>query len=51
MSRIYLDWNATAPMRQVISAEAVASVVLAQVTSGLVTGEVWVVDAGMHLTR
>jgi NAD(P)-dependent dehydrogenase (short-subunit alcohol dehydrogenase family) len=44
-------WNATAPMRQVISAEAVASVVLAQVTSGLVTGEVWVVDAGMHLTR
>jgi NAD(P)-dependent dehydrogenase (short-subunit alcohol dehydrogenase family) len=44
-------WSSTAPMGHVITAEAVASVVLAQVTSGFVTGEVWVVDAGMHLTR
>jgi NAD(P)-dependent dehydrogenase (short-subunit alcohol dehydrogenase family) len=44
-------WSSIAPMRQVVTAEAVASVVLAQATSALVTGEIWAVDAGMHLTR
>jgi NAD(P)-dependent dehydrogenase (short-subunit alcohol dehydrogenase family) len=39
------------PLRQVAGPDHIAEVVLAQVTSRLVTGEVWVVDSGLHLAR
>jgi NAD(P)-dependent dehydrogenase (short-subunit alcohol dehydrogenase family) len=42
---------ATAPMRRIAGPADVAQLVLAQVTSSLVTGEVWVVDSGMQLLR
>lgn len=52
------DWHdireavkATTPMRRVATPDDVADVVLAQITSPLVTGEVWTVDSGMHLIR
>jgi NAD(P)-dependent dehydrogenase (short-subunit alcohol dehydrogenase family) len=52
------DWHearagvsAVTPMRRVATPEDVAQVVLAQVTSTLVTGEVWVVDSGLQLVR
>jgi NAD(P)-dependent dehydrogenase (short-subunit alcohol dehydrogenase family) len=52
------DWTemragvaAITPMRRVATPEDVAELVLAQVTSSLVTGEVWVVDSGLHLVR
>jgi NAD(P)-dependent dehydrogenase (short-subunit alcohol dehydrogenase family) len=44
-------WRSMAPMGEVLTPDAVASVVLAQAMAKLVTGEVWVVDAGMHLTH
>lgn len=50
------DWHeahagvaAVSPMRRVATPVDVAHVVLAQVTSTLVTGEVWVVDSGLQL--
>jgi NAD(P)-dependent dehydrogenase (short-subunit alcohol dehydrogenase family) len=52
------DWHAAreavaavTPMHRVASPADVAEVVLAQVTSSLVTGEVWVVDSGLQLVR
>ena len=52
------DWHevhaavaAIAPMRRVAKPEDVAHLVLAQVTSTLVTGEVWVVDGGVQVVR
>jgi NAD(P)-dependent dehydrogenase (short-subunit alcohol dehydrogenase family) len=52
------DWHdakvgvrAITPLRRVPTPEDVAPVVMAQVTSSLVTGEVWVVDSGLHLVR
>jgi NAD(P)-dependent dehydrogenase (short-subunit alcohol dehydrogenase family) len=39
------------PMRRIASPDDIAEVVLAQVTSSLVTGEIWVVDSGMRLVR
>ena len=39
------------PMRRVVVPDDVADLVLAQVTSSLVTGEVWVVDSGLQLIR
>jgi ketoreductase RED2 len=52
------DWHdakaavrAITPLRRVPTPEDVAPVVLAQVTSSAVTGEVWVVDGGLHLVR
>jgi NAD(P)-dependent dehydrogenase (short-subunit alcohol dehydrogenase family) len=52
------DWDAAragvrsiTPMRRVASPSDVAELVLAQVTSQLVTGEVWVVDSGLQLVR
>ena len=52
------DWHeihagvaAISPMRRVATPEDVAHLVLAQVTSSLVTGEVWVVDSGLQVIR
>ena len=52
------DWHAAregvaamAPMHRVTVPTDVADVVLAQVISSLVTGEVWVVDSGLQLVR
>jgi NAD(P)-dependent dehydrogenase (short-subunit alcohol dehydrogenase family) len=52
------DWHeahagisAITPMRRVATPEDVAHLVLAQVTSTLVTGEVWVVDSGLQVIR
>jgi ketoreductase RED2 len=52
------DWHdakagvrAITPLERVPTPEDVAPVVLAQVTSSAVTGEVWVVDSGLHLVR
>jgi NAD(P)-dependent dehydrogenase (short-subunit alcohol dehydrogenase family) len=52
------DWHAVhesvragTPMRRVATPDDVADVVLAQITSPLVTGEVWVVDSGLGLVR
>jgi NAD(P)-dependent dehydrogenase (short-subunit alcohol dehydrogenase family) len=52
------DWHdakagvaALTPMHRVARPDDVAEVVLAQVTSSLVTGEVWVVDSGLQLVR
>jgi NAD(P)-dependent dehydrogenase (short-subunit alcohol dehydrogenase family) len=52
------DWHAAreavgaiTPMHRVARPSDVAEVVLAQVTSSLVTGEVWVVDSGLQLVR
>jgi NAD(P)-dependent dehydrogenase (short-subunit alcohol dehydrogenase family) len=52
------DWEAAkagvsaiTPMRRVATPEDVAHLVLAQVTSTLVTGEVWVVDSGLQVVR
>lgn len=52
------DWHdahagiaAISPMRRVAKPEDVAQVVMAQVTSSLVTGEVWVVDSGLQVIR
>jgi ketoreductase RED2 len=52
------DWHdlhagvaAISPMRRVATPEDVAHLVLAQVTSTLVTGEVWVVDSGLQVIR
>jgi NAD(P)-dependent dehydrogenase (short-subunit alcohol dehydrogenase family) len=42
-------WSATSPMGRPATAADVAHLVLAQITSDLVTGEVWVVDSGMQL--
>jgi ketoreductase RED2 len=39
------------PMRRVITAAEVARVILAQITSEAVTGDVWVVDGGFGLVR
>jgi NAD(P)-dependent dehydrogenase (short-subunit alcohol dehydrogenase family) len=39
------------PMRRVADPDDVAALVLAQVTSTLVTGEVWIVDSGLQLIR
>jgi NAD(P)-dependent dehydrogenase (short-subunit alcohol dehydrogenase family) len=39
------------PMRQVVKPDQVAELVLAQVLSSVVTGEVWVVDGGLQLIR
>ena len=45
-------WSqSTTPMRRVARPDDVAHLVLAQVTSTLVTGEVWVVDSGLQLVR
>jgi ketoreductase RED2 len=52
------DWHAAragikalAPLKRVATPEDVAPLVLTQVTSPLVTGEVWVVDAGVGQVR
>jgi NAD(P)-dependent dehydrogenase (short-subunit alcohol dehydrogenase family) len=52
------DWHearagiaAITPMRRVAVPDDVAELVVAQVTSSLVTGEVWVVDSGLKLVR
>jgi NAD(P)-dependent dehydrogenase (short-subunit alcohol dehydrogenase family) len=52
------DWHdlkagvrAITPLRRVVQPEDVAHVVLAQVTSDLVTGEIWVVDSGLNLVH
>ncbi|HET9077860.1 MAG TPA: SDR family oxidoreductase [Acidimicrobiales bacterium] len=52
------DWHAMregvragSPMRRPATPEDVAHLVVAQVTSDLVTGEVWVVDSGLGLVR
>ena len=52
------DWHAaravvqsTTPMHRVARPDDVAHLVLAQVASTLVTGEVWVVDSGLQLVR
>ncbi|HET7523160.1 MAG TPA: SDR family oxidoreductase [Acidimicrobiales bacterium] len=52
------DWHeahagiaAISPMRRVAKPADVAHLVLAQVTSTLVTGEVWVVDSGLQVIR
>jgi ketoreductase RED2 len=52
------DWHearagikALSPMKQVATPEDVAPLVVTQITSPLVTGEVWVVDAGVGLVR
>jgi len=52
------DWHdvhagiaAIVPMRRVAKPADVAHLVLAQVTSTLVTGEVWVVDSGLQVIR
>ncbi|HUE60143.1 MAG TPA: SDR family oxidoreductase, partial [Acidimicrobiales bacterium] len=52
------DWDqvraavsAMAPMKRSGKPEDVAHLVLAQVTSSLVTGEVWVVDSGLKLVH
>jgi NAD(P)-dependent dehydrogenase (short-subunit alcohol dehydrogenase family) len=52
------DWHAArkavateTPMRRVAAPADVAEIVLAQVTSSLVTGEVWIVDGGLQLVR
>jgi NAD(P)-dependent dehydrogenase (short-subunit alcohol dehydrogenase family) len=52
------DWHAAreavatiTPMRGVARPADVAEVVLSQVTSSLVTGEIWVVDSGLQLVR
>ncbi len=52
------DWEAAravarsnTPMRRVADPSDVSELVLAQVTSQLVTGEVWVVDSGWQLVR
>jgi ketoreductase RED2 len=42
---------AITPMRRVAVPDDIAELVLAQVTSTLVTGEVWVVDSGLQLIR
>jgi NAD(P)-dependent dehydrogenase (short-subunit alcohol dehydrogenase family) len=42
---------AITPMHRVAAPADVAQLVLAQVTSTLVTGEVWVVDSGLQLVR
>jgi len=42
---------AITPMRRVAVPDDVAELVLIQVTSTLVTGEVWVVDSGLQLVR
>jgi NAD(P)-dependent dehydrogenase (short-subunit alcohol dehydrogenase family) len=39
------------PMRRIASPEDIAHVVLAQVTSSLVTGQIWAVDSGLGLIR
>jgi hypothetical protein len=38
-------------MKRVAVPDDVADLVLAQITSPLVTGEVWVVDSGLGLVR
>lgn len=43
--------SATAPMGRPATPDDVAHLVLAQVTSDLVTGEVWVLDSGLGLVR
>jgi NAD(P)-dependent dehydrogenase (short-subunit alcohol dehydrogenase family) len=52
------DWEgarevitAMTPLHQVAVPEDIVGPVLAQVTSTLVTGEVWVVDSGLHVVR
>jgi len=52
------DWTAAramvteaTPMRQVVQPDQVAELVLAQVVSTVVTGEVWVIDSGLQLIR
>jgi NAD(P)-dependent dehydrogenase (short-subunit alcohol dehydrogenase family) len=52
------DWHdfratveAASPMRRLVRPEDVAHVVLSQVTSEPVTGEVWVVDSGFGMVR
>jgi NAD(P)-dependent dehydrogenase (short-subunit alcohol dehydrogenase family) len=52
------DWHAaragvtaTAPLHRLAGPSDVAELVVAQVTSRLVTGEVWVVDSGLQLVR
>lgn len=52
------DWHAIreavtagSPMRRPASPDDVAHLVLSQVTSALVTGEVWLVDSGLGLVR
>jgi NAD(P)-dependent dehydrogenase (short-subunit alcohol dehydrogenase family) len=40
-----------APLRRNAEPDDVAEVVLAQIRSGQVTGEVWVVDGGFQLVR
>ena len=52
------DWHeiragvaAISPMKRSAQPQDVARLVLAQVTSSLVTGEVWVVDSGMNLVH
>jgi NAD(P)-dependent dehydrogenase (short-subunit alcohol dehydrogenase family) len=42
---------AITPVRRIATPDDVAHVVLCQVTSTLVTGEVWVVDGGLQLVR
>ena len=43
--------QSTTPMHRVARPDDVAHLVLAQVASTLVTGEVWVVDSGLQLVR
>jgi ketoreductase RED2 len=52
------DWHdiraavkSISPLKRVPGPDDIAGPVLALVTSGLVTGEVWVVDGGLHLIR
>jgi NAD(P)-dependent dehydrogenase (short-subunit alcohol dehydrogenase family) len=52
------DWHeqhagveAITPLHRVAQPEDVAHLVLAQVSSGLVTGDVWVIDSGLQLVR
>jgi NAD(P)-dependent dehydrogenase (short-subunit alcohol dehydrogenase family) len=48
---VHVAWKAGSPMKRVATAEDVSQVVMAQVTSNLVTGEVWAVESGMKLIR
>jgi NAD(P)-dependent dehydrogenase (short-subunit alcohol dehydrogenase family) len=50
-TEVHAAVKAGSPMRRVATPDDVADVVMAQVTSPLVTGEVWTVDSGMSLIR
>ena len=50
-TEIHAAVKAGTPMRRVATPDDVADVVMAQITSPLITGEVWTVDSGMGLVR